>query len=76
MSDESNKTNSTDAPIVPSRAPNCLKCMFFKVTWDAQFPRACEIFSIKTVQLPSYEVYRATGRNCPSFKLKDGLKNE
>ncbi|MDR2942425.1 MAG: hypothetical protein LBV17_07535 [Treponema sp.] len=59
---------------IPSRPPNCLKCAFFKVTWDPAFPRSCEIFSIKCGNLPSAEVFRATGANCPSFKLKEGLK--
>jgi len=59
---------------IPSRPPNCLKCTFFKVTWDAAFPRSCEIFSIKCSNMPSQEVFRATGANCPSFKLKEGLK--
>ncbi|MCL1958336.1 MAG: hypothetical protein FWF68_01910 [Spirochaetes bacterium] len=60
---------------IPSRPPNCLKCAFFKVTWDTAFPRSCEIFSIKCSNLPSQEVFRATGANCPSFKLKEGLKS-
>nr|AGS53734.1 hypothetical protein [uncultured bacterium contig00076] len=38
------------------------------------FPRSCDIFSIKCVNLPSAEVFRATGANCPSFRLKEGLK--
>jgi len=59
---------------IPSKPPNCLKCAFFKVTWDPAFPRSCEIFSIKCANLPSAEVFRATGANCPSFRLKEGLK--
>ena len=59
---------------VPARAPDCLKCSYFKVTWDPVFPRACEIFGFKTHVLPSHEVFRATGSNCPSFRLKKGLK--
>jgi len=57
-----------------SRPPNCLKCAHFRVTWDPMFPRACDIFSIKCTPLPSQEVFRATGANCPSFSLKKGLK--
>ncbi|MDR1868785.1 MAG: hypothetical protein LBQ82_02235 [Treponema sp.] len=60
---------------LPSRPPNCLKCAFFKVTWDPMFPRSCDIFSIKCANLPSQEVFRATGANCPSFRLKEGLKD-
>ena len=59
---------------VPVKPPNCLKCTHFRITWDAAFPRSCEIFGIKCSNLPSYEVFRATGANCPSFKKKEGLK--
>jgi hypothetical protein len=68
MSDSLYTERKTTSP------PNCLKCAFFKVTWDSFFPRACEIFSIKCSNLPSHEVFRATGANCPSFRLKEGLK--
>ena len=59
---------------IPSRPPNCLKCVYFKVSWDPYFPRECELFSIKCRNFPSYEVFRATGSNCPSFRQKEGLK--
>jgi hypothetical protein len=62
----------------PSHPPNCLKCAYFKYKWDpgdpTKFLRACEIFSIMCSNLPSYEVFRATRANCPSFRLKEGLK--
>ena len=57
-----------------TKLPNCLKCAHFKVTWDLVFPRSCELFSIKCVNLPSAEVYRAQGAHCPSFRQKEGLK--
>jgi len=58
----------------PTRPPNCLKCAYFKVTWDPMFPRACEIFGFKGVNLPSMEVFRVNRAHCPAFKLKEGLK--
>ncbi|MDR2019679.1 MAG: hypothetical protein LBQ14_02825 [Treponema sp.] len=58
----------------PARAPDCLKCAYFKVTWDPAFPRSCRIFGIKCRDMPSAEVFRAAGRRCPSFTLKEGLK--
>ena len=62
----------------PSPPPNCLKCSYFKIKWNPAQPRtflrACEIFSIMCDNMPSYEVFRATGANCPSFRLKEGLK--
>jgi len=53
------------------RPPNCLRCAFFKVTWDPAFPRACEMFGFKGQGMPYAEVRRATGRRCPAFKLKE-----
>jgi hypothetical protein len=53
------------------RAPDCLKCRHFKVTWDPAFPRGCEIFGIKGKNLPSVAVFRATGRHCPSFSQRE-----
>jgi len=54
--------------------PNCLKCAHFKVTWDPERPRSCEMFSFKGQSLPSVEVYNATGQRCPAFVQKEGLK--
>jgi hypothetical protein len=59
---------------MPDRAPNCLKCLYFRVTWDPAFPRSCLVFGIKCRNLPSLEVFASTGRHCPAFELKPGLK--
>ncbi|MDR2900953.1 MAG: hypothetical protein LBV20_05495 [Treponema sp.] len=56
------------------KAPDCLKCVHFKVSWDPHFPRSCLVFGIKTRNLPSIEVFHSTGIHCPSFQLKDGMK--
>ncbi|AEJ20663.1 hypothetical protein Spica_2562 [Gracilinema caldarium DSM 7334] len=56
-----------------NRAPDCLKCVYFRVSWDPAFPRLCTVFGIKTKHLPSIEVFQATGHHCPSFMLKKGL---
>lgn len=61
-------------PTNPDKAPNCLQCVHFKVTWDPQFPRSCTLFDIKTRAMPSLEVYAATGLHCPSFERKAGLR--
>jgi hypothetical protein len=52
----------------PEHAPNCLKCVYFSVTWDKKFPRGCSVFGVKSRELPSAVVYRSTGRHCPFFK--------
>jgi hypothetical protein len=55
---------------------NCLKCSYYKVSWDPQMPHSCDIFSIKSRLMPSLEVFRSAGSNCPSFRLKEGLRKE
>jgi hypothetical protein len=58
----------------PERAPNCLQCSHFRVTWDPAYPRSCAVFDIKTRLMPSAEVFAATGLHCPSFDRKPNLK--
>ena len=59
---------------LPDRPPDCLKCIHFSVSWDPAFPRSCRIFGIKSRDLPSISVYRATGNHCPSFQLSPRIR--
>jgi hypothetical protein len=52
----------------PTKAPNCLMCRHFLVTWEPDYPRGCEVFGIKTRNMPSSEVFAATGTHCPAFE--------
>ena len=63
--------NVDDAPETPDHAPNCLRCKYFKITWEPAFPRACILFGIKSRNLPSMEVFLSAGRHCFDFKEKD-----
>lgn len=49
------------------KAPNCLQCEHFYVTWDPRFPRGCRMFGIKTPRIPSRVVFETTGNHCPAF---------
>ncbi|MDR1421142.1 MAG: hypothetical protein LBI86_12275 [Treponema sp.] len=60
----------------PDRPPNCVKCAYFRVTWDPAFPRSCAVFGIMSLNLPSAEVFRATGRHCPSFIPREAAKEQ
>lgn len=55
----------------PSRAPNCLACRHFIVTWEPEYPRGCEVFGIKSRSLPSAAVFAATGFHCPAFEAAE-----
>jgi len=55
--------------------PNCLKCAYYKVSWDPARPHACEVFEIKSRLMPSVEVFNNAGGNCPSYCLKEAFRN-
>ncbi|MDX9799816.1 MAG: hypothetical protein RBT69_00615 [Spirochaetia bacterium] len=59
---------------ISSSPPDCFRCVYFKVTWDEKFPRACSVFNIKSRELPSLVVLRNTGRNCPAFRDSGKVK--
>ncbi len=50
--------------------PNCLKCVFFKVSWDEHKPRQCNYFNFKSKDMPSHVVFQASGMVCPHFQQK------
>lgn len=57
-----------------AKAPACQKCRHFKITWDPHFPRSCQLFGIKTNRIPSWDVFAAPGKHCPSFEKNEDLK--
>ncbi|MDR1238594.1 MAG: hypothetical protein LBK27_00610 [Treponema sp.] len=61
-----------ETPAAPARAPYCLHCAHFSVSWDPVFPRSCDYFGFKCKNLPSHEVFKSTGRHCPAFQGKAG----
>ncbi|MCL1817451.1 MAG: hypothetical protein FWG35_00880 [Spirochaetaceae bacterium] len=58
----------------PAKAPPCLKCKWFSVTWDPVFPRSCAVFGLKCSELPAWEVFRSTGKHCPVFEKSPRIK--
>jgi len=55
---------------------SCRKCKHFAITWDSQKPYGCKAFGIKSKQMPSIEVYYASGRDCLKFEAKMEAKNK
>ena len=60
----------------PDRAPDCLRCKHFKVTWEPAFPRSCLLFGIKCRNLPSVEVFLSAGKHCFAFQAKEIKGND
>jgi hypothetical protein len=51
--------------------PDCFKCIYFKLTWEPKFPKACRLFGIKTANMPSVVVFNSTGEHCNGFIKKE-----
>lgn len=49
---------------------NCMKCVYYYVTWDPNNPRGCKFFGFKTRSMPSAVVLRSSGKACEAFKEK------
>ena len=56
---------------IPDKAPDCLRCRHFKVTWEPAFPRSCLLFGIKCRNLPAMEVFLSTGKHCFAFEARE-----
>ncbi len=56
--------------------PNCLKCKFFFISLNDKFPRGCRIFNIKGKNIPSVDVKRFTGYECPVFEKRKEKGND
>jgi hypothetical protein len=62
--------------IIPDRAPDCLRCRHFRITWEPAFPRSCTLFGVKCRNLPSMEIFLSTGKHCFAFYARDGQSQE
>ncbi|MDR0623569.1 MAG: hypothetical protein LBG10_03980 [Treponema sp.] len=71
MTDEYSPESPAPESPFPVRAPYCLHCVHFSVSWDPVFPRSCDYFGFKSKNLPSHEVFKSTGRHCPRFRERE-----
>lgn len=55
---------------------DCLKCIYYAVSWDPNFPRACKLYGFKTAYMPSATVYRSSGAECMGFVKKGSKKGQ
>lgn len=55
---------------------DCSKCVYFTVTWEPKFPRACKFFGFKSSNMPSVTVYKSSGSPCTNFIRKEITKDK
>jgi hypothetical protein len=51
-------------------SPDCFDCVHLHIVPDMARPRACDVFGVQCANLPSIEIYQATGKQCPAFEAK------
>lgn len=49
--------------------PECRKCKFFHITWDAQMPYGCKLYGLKSRQVPSL-IVKTSAADCLGFSPK------
>ncbi|HSH24344.1 MAG TPA: uracil-DNA glycosylase [Massilibacterium sp.] len=50
---------------------NCMKCVYFFVTWDRNNPKGCKAFGFKSRQIPSVIVKQSSGHPCFHYTPKE-----
>jgi len=50
---------------------NCYECKFYRVTWEQDFPHACDGFGFKTRRFPAEVVFESSERECLLFSQKE-----
>jgi hypothetical protein len=49
---------------------NCVKCLYYYVTWQPQTPHGCKAFGFRSKSMPSQEVFKNSGKACDLYKEK------
>jgi len=50
--------------------PNCIKCMYYYVTWKPQQPHGCKYFGFISKTIPSMVVFKNSNEHCQAFVEK------
>lgn len=54
----------------PIRAPDCLRCRSYYVTYEPARPHGCRSFGFTSQRLPRDEVRLSTGQECAAFEAR------
>ena len=53
---------------------DCMKCEYYAVSWDPNFPRSCKLHGFKSANMPSVTVLQSSGMECMGFVRKETNK--
>ncbi|HEB88023.1 MAG TPA: uracil-DNA glycosylase [Deltaproteobacteria bacterium] len=54
--------------------PDCLHCIHYFVTWQADQPRGCRAYEFRSARLPSDVVLESSGETCRFFQRKPAAR--
>jgi len=57
-----------------AKAPLCLQCKHFYVTYDIRQPRGCRAFGFKSRRIPADIVQSSSGKLCTLFAVRRKVK--
>lgn len=57
-----------------SKAPKCIKCQYYYITWDKTFPYGCKAMGFKSYKTPAAVVKESSGQECLAFAEKTNNK--
>jgi hypothetical protein len=57
-------------PSPTEKRPNCLACLHFYITHQAQHPYGCRALGFKSLQYPAVVVFTSSGIHCQLFSAK------
>ena len=49
---------------------SCIRCRYYRITWDARMPYGCRAHGFKTFRNPALIVYESSGIECQLFEPK------
>ena len=53
-----------------NKNPDCMRCSFFRITWQPDMPYSCAKFGFKCRSLPCLEVLNSSGEPCRAVMPK------
>jgi hypothetical protein len=56
------------------RKVSCIKCRYFRITWESRNPYACQAHGFKSHKNPALVVFESSGIECQLFEPKTTTK--
>ncbi|MDD0852745.1 hypothetical protein HBN50_06535 [Halobacteriovorax sp. GB3] len=55
---------------------SCMKCKYYKSTYDPRSPRGCRFYGFETASIPSMVIKRETGSECMAYEKRANAREK